>query len=421
MTQQQDTSNSYTARETTRVVVVGAGYAGMMAALRLSGKSKKQGVEVLLINGRDAFVYRPRLHELATDQPVPEKPIAHMLRGTPVKFRQGWVTAMDPGRRALSVQTPGGAEEISYDYLVYALGSVVDRDSVPGVREHAFALDPAGTRSAPELRARLLAMKEDSGRIVVVGGGATGIEGATEIKGAFPGLQVSLVTRGSFGDFKGERVQRHLGEAFREQGIGVHEHRTVTAVEDGRLILDGGEAVPFEALLWAGGFRAIPLAGEAGLAVNQKGQILVDPYLRSVSHPEIYGVGDAAHAVEEPGVPLRMSLLTALVRGALAADNLSALIAGKKQKPLSFDYYGQGIALGPKDAVGFAGYPNDNPVGPIIRGKAAVFIRNFFVSLLGQMLELERRRPGFFFWTGKGRYEKAKRAAARRRPSEATV
>ena len=108
------------------------------------------------------------------------------------------------------------------------------------------------------------------------------------------------------------------------------------------------------------------------------------------------------------------------VIGVTDGDTIKVL-KGKEQKPLSFDYYGQGIALGPKDAVGFAGYPNDHPVGPVIRGGPAVFIRNFFVSLLGQMLELERRRPGLFLWTGKGRYEKAKRAAARRRPSEATM
>jgi NADH dehydrogenase len=420
MRQHQETSGLET-KESTRIVVAGAGYAGMMAALRLSGKSKKQRLEVILISGNDAFVYRPRMHELATDQPVPQKPIAEMLRGTLVDFRQGWVTAVHPERQTLSVQTAGGNKEIAYDYLVYALGSVVDRDSVPGVRDHAYVLDPTGRHAAPDLRSKLLEMKGSSGRIVVVGGGATGIEGATEIKGAFPGLDVSLVTRGGFGDFKGERVQRHLRQAFREQDIEVHEHTTVTAVEEGRLLLDGEEAMPFDVLLWAGGFRAIPLAAEAGLNVNQKGQILVDPYLRSISHPEIYAVGDAAHSVEEPGVPLRMSLMTALVRGALAADNIRALLKGEKQKTLGFDYYGQGIALGLKDAVGFAAYPNDNPIGPIVRGRAAVFIRNFFVSLLGQMLELERRRPGLFFWTGKRRYDRAKRAAASGRASEATV
>ena len=104
-----------------------------------------------------------------------------------------------------------------------------------------------------------------------------------------------------------------------------------------------------------------------------------------------------------PGVPLGMSLVTAITRGAHAADNITALLKGKEQTPLSFAYYGQGIALGPGDAVGFASYPAGKPLGFVLRGKTAVFVRNFFVWLIFYFLELERRRPGFFFWIGKGR------------------
>lgn len=163
----------------------------------------------------------------------------------------------------------------------------------------------------------------------------------------------------------------------------------------------------FDICLWAGGFRPLPLAREAGFTVNERGQILVDPFGRSLSHPGVYAIGDAAHPVEEPGVPLRMSLLTAITRGAHAADNIAAWLMGKEQTPLSFAYYGQGIALGPEDAVGFMAYPADKPVGPILRGKTAVLVRNFFVWLIFYFLKLERRRPGFFFWMGKGRYAKA--------------
>jgi NADH dehydrogenase FAD-containing subunit len=101
-----------------------------------------------------------------------------------------------------------------------------------------------------------------------------------------------------------------------------------------------------------------------------------------------------------------MSLFTALIRGAHAADNLAASLKGKPQKPLSFAYYGQGIAMGPHDAVGFLGYPADEVVGPILRGKMAVHVRNLFVWLIFYFLLVERRFPGFFFWLGRGRYRK---------------
>jgi NADH dehydrogenase FAD-containing subunit len=167
--------------------------------------------------------------------------------------------------------------------------------------------------------------------------------------------------------------------------------------------------MPADIIIWAGGFVASPLAREAGLQVNGQNQVLVDPYLRSLSHPNIYAAGDAAYPVEEPGVPTRMSLFTALVSGAQAAENIAAEIKGKAPQPLSFVWYGQGIALGPHDAVGFATYPRDMAWPLILRRILAVKIRNFFVWYLGAALELERRIPGSFYWNGKGRYAQQKR------------
>ena len=237
----------------------------------------------------------------------------------------------------------------------------------------------------------------------------------------FPNLQVSLVTDGKFGTFKGPRVERHFREAFAQQNITLHEGQRVHAVEAGQLILANGNVLPYDLCLWASGFRAVPLAREAGFKVNDKGQILVDSFGRARSHPDVYALGDASHPVEEPGNPMRMSLLTAITRGAHAADNITALLKGKKQSPLSFAYYGQGIALGPNDAVGFFGYPDDKPRGPILRGKTAVGVRNFFVAFLLYFLELERRFPGFFYTVGKGRYAKAKRAQKRQQISEPSL
>jgi NADH dehydrogenase len=401
-----------------QIVVLGVGYAGMMAALRLSGKTRKLNSRIVLINGDDTFIERPRLHQAATGQDIPQTPIREMLRVTRVQFRQGWVTDLDPDSRSVTVQTPQGGEAISYDVLVYALGSVVDQDTVPGVRENAFVLDPRGANATAALRDRLDTL---TGRVVVVGGGATGIEGATEIKGWYPHLQVDLVTDGVFGAFKGPRVERHFREAFAQQGIHIHEGRRVRSVEAGRLILADGKVVPFDLALWASGFRATPLAREAGFKVNDRAQILVDPFGRSLSHPDVYAIGDASHPVEEPGNPMRMSLLTAVMRGAHAADNITALLRGRAQSPLSFAYYGQGIAMGPNDAVGFLGYPDDKPRGPILRGKTAVIVRNFFVALLFYLLKLERRFPGLYYIVGKGRYAKVKRTQKRQPVSEPSI
>ena len=147
----------------------------------------------------------------------------------------------------------------------------------------------------------------------------------------------------------------------------------------------------------------------AGLAVNEQGQVLIDPYMRSISHPEVYAVGDAAHPVEEPGAPVRMSAFTAAVMGAHVADVLAATLRGKAPKPFSFAYLGQGIALGRHDAIGFNNYPNDRPNRPYFTGIVGSTVREFFVNFLVTLPALERRWPGFFYWFGKGRYLAAKR------------
>lgn len=399
-------------RKNVQILVLGAGYGGMMAALRLAGRTKNEPVEITLINAVDHFVRRERLHQLATDQKVPTKSILEMLRGSNVRFAKGLVTQIDPAPRTVAVTSDVGTKLFRYDHLVYALGSRIDCEGVPGVSDHAFTLDPSGPRSAPELDTVLQGLQGANATVVVVGGGATGIEGATEIKGRYPQLRVTLVTKGTFGSFKGSRVERHIRSAFRSQGIDVLERRGVKEVRSDSLQLDDGEKIAVDLVLWAGGFRALSLAREAGLTVNERNQILVDPFLRSISHPEIYAVGDSAQPVEDPGVKMRISLFGAITGAAQAADNLVALIKGKPQKPLSFVYYGQAIALGPDDAAGFATFPADEPWPIIFRGRLAVWMRAFFVWSLFYFLELERKFPGLYFWLGKGRYARLKRARA---------
>ncbi|MEZ4867244.1 MAG: FAD-dependent oxidoreductase [Caldilineaceae bacterium] len=397
---------------TTQILILGAGYSGVMAALRLAGRTKGLKTTIILLNAQDHFVERPRLHEQATGTVLQRRALPHMLRGTPVRFIQGRVVALNPTTQQVEVETGSGVQHFRYDYLINALGSRVNRPNIPGVQEYAHTLDPDGKLATDALRAKLTTLGKSPFRAVVVGGGATGIEAATQIKGCYPQSEVTIVTQGAVGAFKGAQVQKHLQGALREQAITPIEQASVLRVSaDGVWLAD--QRIPADLILWAGGFVASPLAREAGLQVNAQNQLLVDPYLRSFSHPNIYAVGDAAFPVEEPGAPIRMSLFTALVSGAQAAENIAATLKGQPLQPLSFVWYGQGIALGPNDAVGFATYPVDQAWPLIFRRALAVRVRNFFVWYLSFALELERRFPGSFIWNGKGRYARQQRHSNR--------
>jgi len=390
------------------ILILGGGCGGVMTALRLAHKTRQLNLTITLINALDHFVERCRLHEQATGLAPTSRPLIQMLRGTRVRFLQGWVTTLDPTQQCVHVQTADGEQQLAYDYLVNALGSSVNRQTVAGVQEYAYTLDPYGDLTTAALQAKLVAYGQDPLRVVVVGGGATGIEAATQIKGSYPHSTVALVTQGKVGAFKGPTVQRHFVEALTQQQITIHEAARVIRVEPDGVVLGSGKLAA-DIVLWAGGFIASPLARAAGVQVNAQNQMLVDPFLRSISHPNLYAVGDAASPMEEPGAPVRMSLFTAMVSGAQAAENLAALLHGQAQQPWSFAWYGQGIALGPHDAVGLAAYPSDQPWPFIVRGKWAVRIRGLFVWYLVAALAFERRWPGSFYWNGRQRYAQQKR------------
>jgi NADH dehydrogenase FAD-containing subunit len=390
--------------EKKQIVILGAGYAGVMTAVRLAGKTKRmKQVAITLVNGSDHFNERPRLHEIATGKRPPPRPLVEMLTGTGVQLCQGMVTALQPGRKQVVVQTAAGETRFSYDYLVYALGSRVDRESVPGVRAWAYTLDAVGTRTADPLHQRLQELAGKGGQVLVVGSGPSGIEIAGEIRDTFPALDVSIVTGSEFGSFTVERVRRYMRRALNRLNVQIKEQSVVTEVRERELALENGSRLAYDLCVWAGGFKGGSLLPEAGMEVNRQNRLMVDPYLRSLSYADIYAVGDAALPVEETGAPARMSLFYALVTAAHATDNLVNVLKGKKQRPFGFSTYGQGIAIGRHDAVGFNSFPNDRPVGPLVTGRVGLAVRNFFVWLILRLLTVERTFPGFFFWPGRNR------------------
>jgi len=388
-----------------RILVIGAGYAGLLFTMRLAGKVARQNVHIALVNESDTFTERPRLHQFATNQAVQWRSLPQMLRRTNIQFIQGRVTSIDPAQHEIVITDQPQTHHLEYDYLVYALGSVTDRQAVPGVAEYAYTLAASGPLSAAALRETLPSVQARYGHVVVCGGGATGIETAAEVATAYPHIKVHLVTQGPLGLFLGKTVASSIRRSLTRAGVEIIDQTTVSAVRAHSVVIGQGSEVPCDVCIWTGGFVAPSLVCEAGLAVNERNQIVVDPFLRSISHPEIYAIGDAASPREDPGVRVRMSAVTATIMGAHGADNLSAVLRGKAPKPLSFAYLGQGIALGRHNAIGFNNYPDDKPVPPYFTGRLGYLIREGFVRYLAAATQ----RPGIFVWLGKRRYEHAQR------------
>ncbi len=393
-----------------RILVLGAGIAGLLFTLRLAGKVAYEPVEITLVDEADTFIVRPRLHEFATNQRVFIRSFPQILRKTQVHFLQGRVISIDPDRYCITVLDQQQQRELKYDYLVYGLGSMTDRLSVPGVEQYAYSLSARGLFSAAALRETLPAVQARGGRVVICGGGATGIETAAQVASVYPQIKVSLVTHGPPALFLGKSMAEAIRRRLVNLDIEIVEQSKVKAVHARSVILENERELPCDLCIWTVGFVVSPLAREAGLAVNERDQILVNPFLRSVSHHRIYAMGDAASPVEDPGVShVRMSAFTAGIMGAHGADCLSAILYGKTPEPLSFAYMAQAIALGRHNAIFFLLSPDDRPKPFYITGRLGSLIREAAVNFVVTATLVQSRFPGMFTWTGKKRYALAQR------------
>jgi NADH dehydrogenase FAD-containing subunit len=327
------------------VVVLGAGYAGLTCALRLARLAGERA-HVSLINADAAFVQRIRLHEQLAHGRAPNTDLAALVAETGVELRLGRVTELDLTQRTLTLRGRQGAESLSWDRLVLATGSHVTSD-LPGVREHAYRLDAQSTQALAEV---VPALSMRRGRVLILGGGLTGIEAACELAERWRGLQIQLVTRSKLAGDWSVAAREHVLARFAGLGVRLLEDVDVRRIEAGFVETSQGR-LPFDACLWSGGFVASPLARDSGLAVNELGQVWVDAELRACSHPAVYAIGDAAVPRVPVGDPLPMGCKSAIPMGMHAAENLARELCAESLRPLAFVSPFFCVSLGRNDGL----------------------------------------------------------------------
>ncbi len=374
-----------------KIIILGGGFAGVSAALRLANRTRRQPVQITLVNASATFVERTRLHQTATGQPVPAKSFQTMLAGTGIDFVLGKVTALDPARKTITVNSAEGVQTLGYDKLIYALGSHTDLARIPGATEHAYAVE-----QHTALLAHLHKITPNHGRVLVIGGGLTGIEIATELAETHPTLQVALATAGALSDTVSSAGAGHLYKTFQNLGITLHEHTKINRLEAGQAICTNG-TLPFDLCVYAAGFRCSPLAQMAGLAVNAKNQIVVNACLHSVSHPELYAVGDAATFEQNAVLSVRMGCVTALPLAIHAAENLARLLTDQPEQPFGFGFIIRCISLGRRNGLVQFTDAEDRPRPWILAGRTAVVIKELILHYVMQTLQFERRFA-FYRW-----------------------
>ncbi|MET7772771.1 FAD-dependent oxidoreductase [Nocardia sp. NPDC005366] len=368
-----------------RLVVLGAGYTGMLAAIRLARRTRNRTVRITLVDPSARFTERLRMHQIATGQELAEYRIADILDGTGIEFVQGRATAIDAIAGRVTVD---GTATLRYDELIYALGSGTDSSAIPGAAEHAWTLnDP---RSAHRFAERLTVAEARGGAVAVCGAGLTGIEAATEIAEQHPGLRVTLVSSAEPGSMMGEKARAYLNRALDRLGITRAIGQRITKVLPDAVELADGTLIPADLTLTTTGVRVPPLAEESGIATDQRGRVVVDATLRSVSHPNIHAIGDAA-AVRQPWGEIHGTCQSGMPTAAYVADAIVRRLRGKKVAPFRFGYIHQPVGLGRKDAVIQFTKADDTPGRFYLTGKAAVLYKETVSSSPVPIFGLSRR------------------------------
>ncbi|WP_157250936.1 NAD(P)/FAD-dependent oxidoreductase [Nonomuraea typhae] len=362
------------------IIVIGAGYAGMTAALRLDRRHR-----ITLVSATDHFTERVRLHELAAGRPSVSTPLAELTRGTGIHLVTGRVTELDPAGKRIVLED---GRELGYDTLIYALGSFTDT-SVPGVAEHAYTAE-----DADKLAVRLRA---GGGRLTVVGGGLTGVELATELAETYPDWRVGLVAGGRPVPGLSRRGRAHVDGTLARLGVEVTMGTRAEAVTPGGLRTSRGE-IAADVVVWAGSFAVSGVARRAGLAVDERGRALVDETMRSVSHPDVYVVGDAA-AVNVPRAGVsRMSCAIGMPIAAHAADAVNARARGRAAAPFRFRYLVQCVSLGRRDGVIQAVRRDDAPIELVLPGRLGAWVKELVCRYAFVSVRLARRLPRSYVW-----------------------
>jgi NADH dehydrogenase len=405
-TKQQDTRPH-------RIVVVGGGAGGLELVTRLGDQLGKAGnAQVTLVDREATHLWKPLLHEVAAGSMDPN---AHQLeyiaqaRWHHFEFQQGEMRDLDRVNKTLTVaavfdqdQDPILPErQIPYDTLVLAIGSVTNFFGIPGAAEHAMAIDTV--RQAEHVRRKILAacmrsqmrLAESGGQerqrvnLVVIGGGATGVELAAELRNTarvfaayglhrlnpLDDITITLVEAGPrILPPLPERIATETARLLGDLRVKILTGDKVTEVTPEAVLTGSGRSLSSDLTVWAGGIKVPAVLGRVGLPTNHIGQVIVSPTLQSITDPDIFALGDCASCpwpATGKSVPPRAQ--AAHQQASLLVNSLKRRLAGRSLPTFTYRDHGSLISLGHYETVG-------NLMGRLVG--SSVKIQGFLARLL---------------------------------------
>jgi NADH:ubiquinone reductase (H+-translocating) len=356
-----------------RILVVGAGFAGMWSALsaaRLIDQHGRTDIEVVLIAPEPHLHVRPRLYE--ENAAGMKAPLLDIFASTGVRFIQGTVERIHVERNEVDLLGADGAPStLNYDRLVLATGSRLFRPQIPGLAQHTFSVDQVDEAATLEAHIKRLATQPDTparNTVVVAGGGFTGIETAAEMParlraalGANADVRVIIVERNKeIGPDLGAGPRPVIVEALESLGVQWRLGAAVTSVDANGLSTSEGERIEANTVIWTAGVRASALTAQIPAERDALGRLHVDRNLRVLGVDTVYARGDVAYAAtDDEGNHAMMSCQHAMNLGRSAGHNVAADLLGEAPIPYSQPKYVTCLDLGPWGAVYTEGWERE--------------------------------------------------------------
>ena len=350
-----------------RILVVGAGFAGMYAALSAARLRDQRGVspdtlDIAVAAPEPRLVIRPRLYERAPETMV--APLSDLFDAVGVRYERGRVDGIDTGSMSAAIGGPDGKRRsLSYDRLVLAAGGQLVKPDIAGLAQHGFSVDQLGDAIALDHHLNALASQPPTAArdtVVVAGGGFTGIEVATEmperlraILGPKANVRVIIVEPSdAIAPAMGPNPRPLIQKAVREVGVEVRLGVRVASLNEGSVTLSDQQSIETATVIWAAGMRANPLTGQLQAERDRFGRLVVDRNLRVPELPTIFAAGDTARATtDDLGNLTLMSCQHANRLGASAGFNVAADLLGLPLEPYQQKNYVTCLDLGGTEAL----------------------------------------------------------------------
>jgi NADH dehydrogenase len=346
-----------------RICILGGGFGGLYTALRLSQLpwERHKMPEIILVDQQDRFLFLPFLYELITEEMQTWEiapPFEELLSETGIRFHQGQVTAIDIDHKQFHITPSNQADySLSYDQLVIAMGGKSPVPTVPGAKDYALTFRTLADAYRLKERLRLLEQSESEKiRVVIVGGGYSGIELACKIsdrlgeRGRIRVIERNDTILSQSPEYNRETAQK----ALESRGIWLDletDVETVTAASLDLRYKGQIDTIPVDLVLWTVGNQALDLIRDLPLAHHHSGLLSTNIYLQVTDHPEIYSLGDVAYCEDVTGQRVPATAQVAFQQSDYCAWNIWATLTHRPLLPFRYQALGEMLSLGREDAT----------------------------------------------------------------------